>query len=258
MEAQVTRTFAKRDLKGLDPKGRRVLYGINPIREAFRAGREVEELFVLDGQKKLLKQLEHKGRAGTITYLKKHELHKVCGSTQHQGVVAKVEPLKNTSLKGLVKDHGSDLLVLMADGVQDPHNLGALLRVADGAGVDLVVVAAKGSASVQLGSVAKASAGASEHQAVLTVHDLATCLDELAGHGFQIVALEAEAGTALRDAELKYPLCLLVGGEDSGVKARYRQMATHEAHIPLRGKVNSLNVSVAGAVAVFEAAARRG
>lgn len=254
----MSRTFAKRDPKGLDPDGLRVLYGINPVREAFRAGREVAELFVLDGQKKLLKLVEHQGRAGGITYLQKHELHKLCGSTQHQGVVARVEPLKNTSLKGLVKDHGQDLLVLMADGVQDPHNLGALLRVADGAGVDLVVVAAKGSASVQLGSVAKASAGASEHQAVLTVRDLATCLDELREHGFQVVALEAGAGKALRETELRFPLCLLVGGEDSGVKARYRDQATDEAHIPLRGKVNSLNVSVAGAVAVFEAAARRG
>lgn len=249
--------MSRRDSKGLDEDGFRILYGLNPIREAFRAGRRVEQLLVRKGDKKLLKAVECRNRAGAVYPASNHVLSQEAGSPQHQGVVAMVEPLKNQSLVQLVREKGSNLLCLMADGVQDPHNLGTLFRVADCAGVDLVVVSSRGSASVQLGSVAKASAGAVEHQPLLVVGDLVRCMEEMKGHGFQIACLEADAPTYLADQSLEFPLCLVVGAEGQGVGRRVREACTHEVRLPLRGRVNSLNVAVAASLACFEAAARR-
>lgn len=249
--------MTKRDPKGLDGDGLRILYGVHPIREAFRAGRRVVELVVRRGNRKLAKEVESRGRAEAMREATNHELSQLAGAPGHQGVVARVEALANASLNHLVRTRGEDLLCLMVDGVQDPQNLGTLFRVADGAGVDLVVVSARGSASVQLGSVAKASAGAIEHQALLVVGDLRSCLQEMHEHGFTSLCLEAGEGEALYRARLSYPLCLVVGSEGKGVAGRLRDACTGAAHLPLRGKVNSLNVAVAGALAVFHAAEQR-
>jgi 23S rRNA (guanosine2251-2'-O)-methyltransferase len=245
-----------KDIKGLDCDGYRILYGVNPIREAFRAGRKVDQLLVRNGDRKILKAVECRNRA-EVHPASNHTLSQEAGSPQHQGVVARVEALKNQSLKQLVREKKKNILCLMADGVQDPHNLGTLFRVADCAGVDLVVVSSRGSASVQLGSVAKSSAGAIEHQPLLVVGDLVRCIAEMKEHGFQVVCLEADAETPLARSSMDFPLCVVVGAEGPGVGRRVREACTHEVSLPLRGRVNSLNVAVAASLAVFDAAARR-
>jgi 23S rRNA (guanosine2251-2'-O)-methyltransferase len=243
--------------KGLDEDGLRTIYGVNPVREALRAGRHVTRLVVRRGLQRLHDKLLAEGRPESVEVAAEGRLSRFAGTEEHQGVAAKVEALANTSVNHLVRTRGNDLLFLALDGVQDPHNLGAILRVADGAGVDLVIVPAKGAASVQLGSVAKSSAGAVEHVPVLVVGDLKRNLKELEEHGIQRVALEADGKHTLDAAPLMFPLCLVLGGEGSGVTRRVRDVCDTSARLTLRGKVNSLNVSVATAIAAFHVAALR-
>lgn len=243
--------------RGLDDGGSRIVYGVNPVREAFRAGRVVHDLYVREGRRRLVEEVEAKGRAGNLHVVSAEELARLSGSREHQGIAARVEAIENASVNHLVRTKGRDLLVLVLDGVQDPHNLGAAYRVADGAGVDLVIATARDSASIQLGSVAKASAGAVEHVPSLVVGDLGRCLDELVEHGFTVVGLEAGEGEPLGSAPLTWPVALVLGGEGSGIRGRTLDHCTVKAHLPLRGRVNSLNVSVAAAVAAFRIADSR-
>lgn len=235
--------------RGLNSDGTRTLFGIHPIREAFKVGREVTRLFVKKGaRKRLVKAVEAKGKAGTVEELGAHDIARMAGSKQHQGVVAHVEALGNTSLKYRMQTLGDSFFALMLDRVQDPQNLGAILRTADALGVSLVVLPAKGSASVQLGSVAKASTGAVEHVPVLTVADLGRCLDEMHELGIRSVGLEAGQGKPLSEMDSQGPVVLALGGEDQGISKRLEAKLQGLAYLPMVGHVNSLNVSVAAAL----------
>lgn len=244
-------------IRGLDNRGLRTIYGMNPIREAIRAGREIERIYVRRGERRLVRDVDPGKAVAKVDEVADDRLRRIAHSGHHQGIVAKTAPLENSSLNQLVRERGKDIFALMLDGVQDPHNLGAILRVADGAGVDLVIVPSKGAASVQLGSVAKTSAGAVEHVPLLVVGDPKRCVQELLEHDFQVVSMEAGEGKPLADVPLSFPLCLVVGGEDKGVRPRVKGLCTDLAHLPLQGKVGSLNVSVATALACFHAAGRR-
>lgn len=237
--------------RGLDSRGLRTIYGIHPVSEALKADRTVHELLVKTGGQGLAKQVDPKRRAKTVKFLPPEALAKLAGSEHHQGVVARTDPLGNASLNHLVRTKGEALFVLLLDGVQDPQNLGAVIRVADCVGVDLVVVPAHDAASVQLGSVAKASAGAIEHVNLLVVADLKTVLDEMKEHGFTRLGLEAEEGESLMAGKPKFPLALVLGGEDRGIKTRVRAACDRLVHLPMHGRVNSLNVSAAAAAAAF-------
>lgn len=240
----------------LSDRSWRILYGVNPVMEAARAGREIMRIWLLEGKESLRGRLQRAFRDRPLPQI--HEVNagkmqSVCRTGDHQGLAARVAALPGGSLRRTLAEKGPDLLVLLLDGVQDPHNLGAIYRVADASGVDLLFLPSKGSASHQLPSVAKASAGAVEHVPTVVVSKLATAVEELREHGFRILALEGgKAATGPREMDLHRPLALVVGGEDRGVSSTLTRSADGFLSLPMRGRVNSLNVSTATAVALYE------
>ncbi len=186
-------------------------------------------------------------------------LAKLVGDVAHQGAVAAIRPLKAWDEHELVArlSQINDPLLLVLDGVTDPHNLGACLRTADAAGVHAVVIPKDRSAAVD--AVArKVAAGAAEFVPVATVTNLARVLELLKERGIWVVGTDGEAAQTLYQADLKRPLALILGAEGSGMRRLTRERCDFVVRIPMAGQVQSLNVSVAAGVALFEARRQRG
>ncbi|HWJ35162.1 MAG TPA: 23S rRNA (guanosine(2251)-2'-O)-methyltransferase RlmB [Steroidobacteraceae bacterium] len=186
-------------------------------------------------------------------------LAKLVGDVAHQGVVAAVRPLKpwdEHDLIGNLSQINGDPLLLVLDGVTDPHNLGACLRTADAAGAHAVIIPKDRSAAVD-GVVRKVAAGAAEFVPVATVTNLARVLDLLKDRGIWVVGTDGEAAQTLYGADLKRPLALILGAEGSGMRRLTRERCDFVVRIPMAGQVESLNVSVAAGVALFEARRQR-
>jgi 23S rRNA (guanosine2251-2'-O)-methyltransferase len=184
-------------------------------------------------------------------------LAQLAGTTRHQGVVARVSPLpQHHDLDELLDAVGGAPLLLVLDGVTDPHNLGACLRVADGAGVH-AVIAPKDHAVGLNATVAKVASGAAETVPYLMVTNLARTLNELKERDIRIVGTSGDATTSLFDADLRGPLALVLGAEGPGLRQLTRRTCDALVRIPMQGAVESLNVSVAAGVCLFEALRQR-
>jgi 23S rRNA (guanosine2251-2'-O)-methyltransferase len=186
-------------------------------------------------------------------------LAKLVGDVAHQGVVAAVRPLKAWDEHDLIQALGQlaeEPLLLILDGVTDPHNLGACLRTADAVGVHAVVLPKDRSAAVD-GVVRKVAAGAAEFVPVATVTNLARCIDGIKERGIWVVGTDGEAPQTLYAADLKRPLALVLGAEGDGMRRLTRERCDFLVRIPMAGQVESLNVSVAAGVALFEARRQR-
>jgi len=188
-------------------------------------------------------------------------LAKLAGNTRHQGVVARVEPLPPTHsldevLEGVEAAKEDAPLVLVLDGVTDPHNLGACLRVADGAGAH-AVVAPKDHAVGLNATVAKVASGAAETVPYLMVTNLARSLNEMKERGIRIVGTSDDATQTLYDVDLRGPVALVLGAEGPGMRQLTRKTCDELVSIPMAGAVESLNVSVAAGVTLFEAVRQR-
>lgn len=239
----------------------RTLYGINPVTEALQAGRAVVEAVVLPGKHgPELAELVRKLKAKSVRIVEgdRHRIATLADSRNHQGVVAQVEALPNGSLTGLVKDRPEGALtVLLIDHLQDPQNLGSIYRSADAFGVDLMFLPAHESVSHQLGSVAKASAGAVEHVPTVVVRDLAKAVSELKGHGFRLVGLASpdtgvpatqDLGATLAAGRL----AIALGAEGAGLSKTLRSVCDELVSIGTTGKVGSLNAGTACGVVLHE------
>ena len=184
-------------------------------------------------------------------------LIRLAGSPRHQGVVAVVKPLVQLHSVDDVLDAVSGApLVLVLDGITDPHNLGACLRVADGAGVH-AVVAPKDHAVGLNATVAKVASGAAETVPYLMVTNLARSLNELKDRGIQVIGTAEDAEKTLFDIDLSGPVALVLGAEGAGMRALTRKTCDLLIRIPMAGAVESLNVSVAAGVCLFEARRQR-
>jgi 23S rRNA (guanosine2251-2'-O)-methyltransferase len=185
-------------------------------------------------------------------------LTQLAGTPRHQGVVARVTPLPQThSLDDLLDAVDGPPLLLVLDGVTDPHNLGACLRVADGAGVH-AVVAPKDHAVGLNATVAKVASGAAETVPYLMVTNLARTLNELKERDILVVGTSDDAPITLYEADLKGPLALVLGAEGKGLRQLTRKTCDLLVRIPMLGAVESLNVSVAAGVCLYEARRQRG
>jgi len=184
-------------------------------------------------------------------------LIRMAGSPRHQGVVARVTPLpQHHSLDAVLDAVAGPPLVLVLDGVTDPHNLGACLRVADGAGAN-AVVAPKDHAVGLNATVAKVASGAAETVPYLMVTNLARTLGELKDRDLRVIGFSDDADVTLFDADLTGPLALVLGAEGSGLRQLTRKTCDLLVRIPMAGAVESLNVSVAAGVCLFEALRQR-
>jgi 23S rRNA (guanosine2251-2'-O)-methyltransferase len=186
-------------------------------------------------------------------------LLKLVGDVVHQGAVAAVRPLKSwdeDDLAAWLDQLRTDPLLLILDGVTDPHNLGACLRTADAAGAHAVIIPKDRAATLD-GAARKVAAGAAEFIPLASVTNLARTLEALKQRGVWIVGTEGEAAQSLYSADLKRPLALVLGAEGSGMRRLTREKCDFLVRIPMAGHMESLNVSVAAGIVLFEALRQR-
>ena len=221
-----------------------IIYGINPVLEALRAGR-VTELLALASE-----------RGVRVRRVPAEALERDARRGVHQGVVAEVRGAANFSIEEIVNGASEAPLVVVLDAIEDPHNLGAIIRTADAAGVDGVVIQSRRSAA-RGGAAAKASAGALAHVKIAEVVNIARAVDELKEAGVWTIGLAAEAADSYEAIDLTLPTALVLGAEGAGLRRLVRERCDRLASIPMRGHVGSLNVSVAAGVVLFEAVRQR-
>jgi len=230
---------------------RELVYGRNPVRELYRGPREALETWVTERAAAQIPWLD----SGPRPHVKPERLlSEAAGTRDHQGVVAWCEPFRYADAHELAAAERPLLVCL--DQVTDPHNLGAVVRSAEGAGANGVVVPAHGSARVTP-AVCRASAGAVEHLPVAVAPNLARYLGEIKGPELWAYAADAEGSLSVWEADLRGGVALVLGAEGKGVRPLVRRTCDAVVSIPLTGKVGSLNVSVAAAVMLFEAARQR-
>lgn len=239
-----------------------VLYGLHSVEEALKSGgRRFDHVLVARERHddRLARIVTECRLAGVrVRQESREQLTQIAGTATHQGVVAVVRPKELLTLEDLFEpiQAGQRRLLLALDGVEDPQNLGALLRVADGAGVDGVVLTERRSAPVSPVAV-KASAGATEHLRIARVVNLVRSLEQLKEQNLWIIGLD-ERGTTIYDQfDFTGDCVLVLGREGAGLHDLVRRTCDHLLSIPMAGGVSSLNVSNAGAVVLYEAARQR-
>ena len=232
----------------------RLIYGRNPVREALIAddGR-VETLYAAKGQDKVGRQLLSLARLKSVELVNcsKAKLFEMTKVKHHQGFAASCKPIKTFDLIESVKNSKNSLKILVISQVHDPGNLGAVIRNCEHCGVDLLVVGVTGSCSVQLGSVAKSSAGAIEHMAIALSDDLTHDIHRLKDQGVECIGLDMQTSEDLM--QLPRPIghrAIIVGSEGFGLSSPIKNATHRLVRIRALGRVNSLNLSSASMVAV--------
>jgi 23S rRNA (guanosine2251-2'-O)-methyltransferase len=240
------------------------IYGLAPVLEALRARRRaIHKILVASGAhaSRLNELLETARRAGVAVEKRdRRDLDELTGAANHQGVVALVAPLnqKNAYVEAeaILDSMGDPPLVVLLDGVEDPHNLGAILRTCECAGVDGVFIPEHRAAGLNE-TVAKTSAGAVEYVRVARVTNLVPLIDELKDRGLWVVGIEGGTGNVYSDFDMKIPLAVTLGGEGKGIRRLVGEKCDAIVSIPMRGNINSLNVSVAAGIVLFEIVRQR-
>jgi 23S rRNA (guanosine2251-2'-O)-methyltransferase len=241
---------------------KQLLFGFHAVTVRLKVAPDsVRELFVDAGRKdqRMRQFLARAEEAGVvITELDDDRLQKLCGTHRHQGVAARVDAIQHThSLDDLLDGIEEPPLILVLDGITDPHNLGACLRVADGAGVH-AVIAPKDHAVGINATVAKVASGAAETVPYFMVTNLARTLGELKERDIWVTGTSDDAPGDLYAADFKVPTALVLGAEGKGMRQLTRKNCDQLVSIPMMGGVESLNVSVASAVCLYEARRQRG
>jgi 23S rRNA (guanosine2251-2'-O)-methyltransferase len=232
-----------------------ILSGIHPVAEALRSHHPLERLHIAQGAggPRLQEIIDLARRAGVpVRFEPRSSLDRLAGSSAHQGVVALGAARKYTEFEQVAS---SELLVVL-DGVEDPHNLGAIVRTAHAAGAGAVIVPERRAAGVT-DVVAKAAAGALEHLPVVRVTNINRTLEELKERGFWIYGLDERGERSYALIDYASPTVLVLGGEGKGLHEQVRKHCDMLLRIPMAGKISSLNVSVAAGVVLFEWRRRR-
>jgi 23S rRNA (guanosine2251-2'-O)-methyltransferase len=234
-----------------------VIYGINPVLEAIRAGR-AREIRVAqradDRLQRLLDEAAH--HAVRVRYVTRDELDAASRHGAHQGVVAEVERRTEVTLDDLARATRGAPLIVVLDEVEDPQNVGAILRTVDACGASGVVRQTRRAAALE-GAAAKASAGAVNHVPIADVVNIARSLEELKRAGVWTVGLDANAKMAYYEWDLTLPTAVVVGAEGRGLRRLVRERCDQVVGIPMLGHVGSLNVSVAAAIVLYDAVRQR-
>jgi 23S rRNA (guanosine2251-2'-O)-methyltransferase len=237
-----------------------LIYGINPVREALRAG-GVKELRVSDraGGRALDVAREAEREGVRVRRVSPGDLDRLSRGGVHQGVVAELDAREPVDVSDLIDSAArarAAPLIVVLDGIEDPHNVGAILRTADAAGAHGVVLQSRHAARLG-GGAAKASAGALSHVRIAEVVNIARAIAELKAANVWTVGLAADSPKLYDHIDLTLPIALVLGAEGTGLRRLVRERCDWLAAIPMQGRVGSLNVSVAAGVVLFEAARQR-
>lgn len=243
------------------PRGADTIAGRNAVMEALRAGRAIDCLYVQRGERSgaLQAVLSKAKQGGTpIKEVDPRKLEHLCGGANHQGVVAVAavkEYAQVEDLFRLAQERGEPPFFVICDGLEDPHNLGAVLRSAECAGAHGVIVPQRRSVGLTY-AVGKASAGAVEYLPVARVGNLASLIDSLKERGLWIYAADMD-GSPWCQTDFSGPVALVIGSEGSGVSRLVKEKADFVVSLPLKGHINSLNASVAAGILCYEVARQR-
>ena len=244
------------------PRGADIIAGRNAVNEALRAGRTLDSLYVQRGDHGGgLAALIAKAKAQGVPIKEADpkKLEHMCGGANHQGVVAVAAVKEYATLEEIfarAEERGEPLFLVICDGLEDPHNLGAVIRTAECAGAHGVVIPKRRSVGLTY-AVGKASAGAVEHLPVARVQNVAALLEDLKARGVWIYTADMD-GSPWCQTDFTGPAALVIGSEGSGVSRLVKERSDFVVSLPIKGQVNSLNASVAAGVLCYEVARQRG
>lgn len=238
-----------------------VIEGRNAVIEAFRAGKTIDKLFVLEHCKEgsmntVLREAKKQGTV--INYVKRERLDQMSETGKHQGVIAYIAAYEYGSVEDILKkaeDKGEQPFVIILDDIEDPHNLGAIIRTANLAGAHGVIIP-KHRASGLTATVVKASAGAINYTPVAKVTNISKTIEELKEKGLWFVCADMD-GTTMYGLDLKGPIGLVIGNEGKGVSRLVKEKCDFIAKVPMFGDIDSLNASVAAGVLAYEIVRQR-
>lgn len=236
--------------------------GRHPVLEAFRSGKTIEKLFVLDGCKDgpiqtILREAEKQGTI--VNFAARERLDQLSETKKHQGVIALASAYSYASVEDILQkaeEKGEDPFILLLDNIEDPHNLGAILRTANAAGAHGVIIPKRRAAGLTITAV-KASAGAVNYTPVAKVANLTSVIRELKKKGLWFVCGDVK-GRPMYDLNLKGPIGLVIGSEGEGASRLVKENCDFIASIPVKGNIPSLNASVAAGVLSYEILRQRG
>lgn len=242
----------------IDPN---ILFGRNAVMEALKGEREIDKILIQKGEKEgsVIKIISSaKAKSIVVLEVEKSKLDEITGREKHQGVVAYVAAHEYVSVEEILKDaaeKGEQPFVLLLDNIQDPHNLGAIIRTAHNAGVHGIIIPKRRAVGLT-GTVAKSSAGALEYMKVAKVSNIVQTIRELKEKGLWIACADMD-GKTLYEENLTGPIGIVVGSEGEGVSKLTKENCDYIVSVPMYGKVTSLNASVAASLMVYEVVRQR-
>jgi 23S rRNA (guanosine2251-2'-O)-methyltransferase len=235
------------------------LYGINPVTEALESGKaRLEKIYVTRGKAnpRLQKIIDLARSQGVPLHFEPAEvLLRKAGTPKHQDVVAETGGIRYLDLEKLLERRPG--LILALDGVEDPHNLGAVLRTAEAAGVEGILLPQRRTSPVTP-VVVKTSAGAALHLPICRVGNLVQALEKLKEEGFWVVGLDMKGNTSIADIDSNLRLVVVIGGEHQGVRRLVSKNCDFLVSLPMKGRVSSLNLSVAAGILLYQLLLKRG
>lgn len=232
-----------------------IIIGRNAVMEAIKNGRSIDKILIMKGAEGNALRISAKAKKKHIrvNYLDRKALDRIAGNENHQGVIAYAAPYEYSDVSEilvLAEERGEEPFIVILDGIEDPHNLGAVLRSAEGAGVHGVIIARNRAAALTDAAV-KVSAGAAEYMLLSRVTNLARTVDELKKKGVWIWGCDV-SGSEYGSSDMTGPVALVIGNEGRGISRLLGEKCDFMVSIPMRGKINSLNASNAAAVLMYE------
>ena len=227
--------------------------GKNSVMEALRTGKKIESLLIMQGSKSCfdIEKIANQNKIN-LKFVPKQKLDAISKTNKHQGVIAYIEDYKYVPLESLIKDDG---VIVLLDCIEDPHNLGSIIRTCECAGVDGIVIPKHRACEVNE-TVFKTSAGAVNHMKIARVGSLNDAIAQLQKNGYFVFATAMD-GELSKNTNLKGKIGIVIGNEGSGVHKLTRQICDGTIRIEMRGQINSLNASVACGIIVFQALEQR-
>lgn len=236
--------------------------GRNAVIELLESGRDINKIFVSSGEKngsinKILAMAKEK--RVIVTEVNKNKLEEMANSDNHQGVIAIVPPFEYCDIDDILdcaKSRNEDPFILILDGIEDPHNLGAIIRTAETAGVHGIIIPKRRAASVN-STVAKVAAGAVEHMNIARVNNINEAIRYLKENDIWVCGTDIDTNKYHYDQDLTGPLAIVIGSEGFGMSKLVKENCDFLVKIPMKGKITSLNASVSAGIVVYEAVRQR-
>lgn len=232
---------------------RQYIYGKNTVVEALKGDKTIHQVYIQDGSKDQTIWNLCRKRNVPVSFVEKKMFQKELGNVVHQGVMAEIEQYRYYELEEILDSipKGKQPLLLMLDGLEDPHNLGAILRTSDAVGVDGIIIGKNRSVGLN-GTVAKVSTGAIDHVKVTRVTNLTRTLEQLKEKSFWVVGCDLENAKDYREVDYNMPLVIVIGSEGFGISRLVKKSCDLHVVLPMVGHVNSLNASTATAVMLYQ------